>query len=108
MARAAAASSRNGKDDIKIDEQVAKIRKDIADLAGAFGDAGYAKADELTASANAKRDELTRKSVETVEELRRQLNTIEDRIEGRVRERPFAALGIAAAFGFVVAMLARR
>jgi len=92
----------------KVDERVTRIRDDIAQLAGTVTEAGADAARGLKDAAAAKTSEVASISAETLADLRNQLAAVEARIEGKVRERPLTALAIAAAAGFVIAMMARR
>ncbi|MEC9343986.1 MAG: DUF883 domain-containing protein [Pseudomonadota bacterium] len=110
MARTATRTANGASEKIRedLEEHVGRIRKDIAALAGSITDAGSTLAGDARTGANAKATELRQVSEETIRDLRNQLETLEKQIGGKVRERPVAALAIAAGAGFLFAMLARR
>ncbi len=109
MATTASATS-NGKTPTSADleKQIAQLREDISEIAKTVGTMGSAKGADAKARAREKVDDLNAASRDMIASLNEQVGELEDSVVGRVRERPFAALGIAAGIGFALALLARR
>lgn len=108
MARTAAVKTNGSQTSKEFEAHVGRIRDDIAKLASNVSEAGGAIVDGAKADANAKADQARQISQETIRELRAQLADIEKRVTTQVRERPLAALGVAAGVGFLLALMARR
>lgn len=108
MARTATRNGAEGNFKADIETHARKIRKDISALADSFAVAGGTLADDAKANAGAKADELRQLSEDTVRELRDQLADVEKQIGTQFRERPFTSLALAAAVGFLLAVMMRR
>lgn len=91
-----------------IEAQVARVREDIASLARSVQTYGSAKTGEYKARASKAGTDLATASQETIDNLYRELQGLEQQLEGKVRQHPLQSLGIAAGVGFLVAMLMRR
>lgn len=83
--------------DFDFEAHAEKIRSDIAELAQALSRAGGSLAGDVRVQTERQ-----------LKDLGSQLGVLERRLEQQVRDRPIAALGIAAAVGFILALLARR
>lgn len=108
MARTANATNGNRKILENVDEQIARIRSDIADLAKTAGSAGVVIGDDVKQVAEEKKDQSLAVAQEAIKGLRRELDKVERQITGKVRENPLAAIAIAAGVGFLIALLSRR
>lgn len=114
MATAKTASASNAKtaDDAvsarDIEENIARIRSDISELAGTLKKYGAGKSDEYKTRAAAAGDDLTRKSQDALDQLMTELQGYEKALADEVRRRPLQSLGIAAGIGFLIAALVRR
>ncbi len=109
MAAASSSSAKSG--DAKqedLEAQIAALRADFAKLAETIGAIGEEKAKDAKARAAGKAEDVRRMSKEALAEAERHIHDVEDSVARRVRERPFVALGAAAAVGFLAALLARR
>lgn len=92
----------------EIEENIERIRNDIATLAGSLKTYGAGKTDEYKARAASAGEDLTRKSQEALDDLTAELQSYERALGSHVRRHPLQALGIAAGIGFLVATLVRR
>ena len=91
-----------------LEEQIAALRADFAKLADTLGGLGKAQAEELKGRASAKAAEARQMSADALAAAEAGARELEADMARRVRERPFVALGLAAAVGFVAALIARR
>ena len=85
----------------ELEAQLKTLQADFAKLVESLGAAGSAKSDELKGKAA----DRAREALAAAEGRARRT---EAEILGFVRDRPFAALGIAAGVGFLAPLLARR
>lgn len=81
----------------EIEDKIARIRTDIADLGKSVVGYGSDKADDLKAASE---DVLT--------QLKGELATLEHQVSSHVRQNPLRSLAIAAGAGVLIALLARR
>jgi ElaB/YqjD/DUF883 family membrane-anchored ribosome-binding protein len=84
------------------------LRKDLSRLAQ---DARKVAGEELRKTADragAEFEKLGERTGEWSEDARRRASETRDLVEDRIREHPFAAIGIALAAGFLVAAISRR
>ena len=81
----------------EIEDKIARIRTDIADLGKSVAGHGSDKADDLKAASE---DVLT--------QLKGELATLEHKVSAQVRQNPLRSLAIAAGAGVLIALLARR
>lgn len=100
--------ARGGDDVATIEENIERLRGDIAGLAQSITRYGADKTDEYKKRANRAGNDLAKVSQETLDSLSEELAGLEKALSNRVREKPLQALGIAAGVGFLVAFLARR
>ncbi|WP_029059264.1 DUF883 family protein [Stappia stellulata] len=109
---ASASSTANDSDEAvsarEIEENIARIRGDIADLAGSLKKYGAGKSSEYKSRAAAAGDDLSRKSQDALNDLSAELQGYEKALMEEVRRRPLQSLGIAAGIGFLIAALVRR
>jgi len=91
-----------------IEEDIERIRSDIAALAGSLKKYGAGKTDEVKARATAAGQDLTKMSQDALNELSAELQSYERALVSEVRRRPLQSLGIAAGIGFLIAALVRR
>lgn len=114
MATAKAATAKtleSGNENVSADEieqNVDRIRGDIATLAQSITQYGAGKTGEYKERANKATQDLAKMSQETLDNLSAELSRMEKALTTRVREKPLQSLGIAAGVGILVAMLARR
>lgn len=105
MAASSSSSSPSTKSDAPstadLEAQIETLRKDFAELIDSLGAAGGAKASEIKAKAK-------EKAKGAYASAEAQAHRADQEISGFVRERPYAAIGIAAGIGFLAALLARR
>ena len=91
-----------------VEEQLARIKADIAELASTLSAIGSRKVDGARSQADQRMSELARAGEEAIADLRRQLRTIERDLTDKVQEKPLQTLGIAAGIGFLLALVMRR
>jgi len=91
-----------------IEDDIERIRSDIAALAGTLKKYGAGKTGEYKARASSAGEDLTQKSQEALNDLTAELQSYERALSSEVRRHPLQSLGIAAGIGFLVATLVRR
>ncbi len=108
-------SASRGKDDGSVErsmkevqEQMARMREDISVLTQKLGELGFRAKDDLQSRAESLPADLYRTYDNVVEGLKQEYDVLERDVERRIREKPIAAIGLAAALGFLLAMLSRR
>ncbi|WP_269586106.1 DUF883 family protein [Roseibium sp. Sym1] len=92
----------------EIENDIERIREDIAALAGSLKKYGAGKSDEYKERASSAGQDLTRMSQDALNDLTTELKGYERALTSEVRRHPLQALGIAAGVGFLVAALVRR
>jgi ElaB/YqjD/DUF883 family membrane-anchored ribosome-binding protein len=108
---ASASSAKNAEEAVSaqdIEESIARIRGDIAELAGALKSYGAGKSSEYRSRASAATEDLSRKSQDALNDLTAELQGYEKALTEEIRRRPLQSLGIAAGIGFLIAALVRR
>jgi len=95
-------------DSAAIEEQIARIKSDISDLASTLASLGSKRVRGARGQADQRLQDLTGAGEEMLDELRRQLRMVERDVEARVRDRPLQTIGIAAGVGFLLALIMRR
>ncbi|WP_075996924.1 DUF883 family protein [Salaquimonas pukyongi] len=120
MSKTATATTKNGSSTAKgspkatgdlggdIDKQINRIRSEIRSLADTVSEAGLVVADDVKTQASAKAGEMRTASREILDDLNKQLSTLEQQLAGHVRRKPVSSLAIAAGIGFLFAFLSRR
>jgi ElaB/YqjD/DUF883 family membrane-anchored ribosome-binding protein len=106
-------SRRNGSDtlhDIEstIEEQIASLRDEIAALTRVAGKGSRRQGEKIRDQASAGYDELLGRSEDLLRELQDGYLRGANEVRDTVRRHPIATVGAAAAFGLVLALLARR
>lgn len=91
-----------------IEEQLARIKADLTELASTLQAIGSRRVSDARSQADQRVGELSRAAEEGIEDLRRQLRTIERDLSEKVQEKPLQTLGIAAGVGFLLALVMRR
>jgi len=92
----------------EIEENIERIRGDIAALAGSLKQYGSDKTDEYKSRATAAGQDLSKLSQDTLNDLTAELQAYERAFVKEVRRHPLQSLGIAAGVGFLIAALVRR
>lgn len=91
-----------------IEEQLARIRADVSELASSLAEMGSRRLSDARGEADNRVSELTKAGEEAIEDLRRQLRAIERDLSDKVQEKPLQTLGVAAGIGFLLALVLRR
>ncbi|MCS0462967.1 MULTISPECIES: DUF883 family protein [Rhizobium] len=91
-----------------IEEQIETLRDDIAALTKIAGKQSRKSGDRLRYQAAAGYDDLLSRSEDLIHELRGGYLRGAHEVRNTVRRHPVATIGAAAAFGLVLALLARR
>lgn len=91
-----------------LEAQIAQLRADLSALTDTIGDIGKSRASQLKGEARARAAKARASAEDAFDTISARAHEVEDEVALRIRERPFMALGIAAAVGFVAAMIARR
>lgn len=107
-AEEATEAAESGAEKAAIEEQLSKIRSDIAELGETLAAIGSRRVKGARDEADHRIREMTRASEEAIDDLRRQLRMIERDLTDKVQEKPLQTLGIAAGVGFLVALVLRR
>lgn len=89
-------------------KQVDEIRTEIAKLNKMLGAAGGTAADDLKSRAKEKLDRLSDLTDEELQALRERADLAGRQFADTVRRQPVAAVGVAAAAGFLAALLLRK
>ncbi|MBS9722525.1 hypothetical protein JYU29_17660 [Tianweitania sp. BSSL-BM11] len=80
-----------------LEAEIARLRSDLANLTKQIGAAGSQSLDTAKAVAQ-----------QSVDRLRTNAHDLEDQVVARVQEKPLTALAVAAAVGYVLALINRR
>ncbi|WP_346898773.1 DUF883 domain-containing protein [uncultured Roseibium sp.] len=86
-----------------IEQNIERLRGDIAALAQSITRYGAGKTDEVKMRASKTGRDLAKTSQETLDSLSEELSGLEEAISTRVRDKPLQSLGIAAGIGFLIA-----
>ncbi|MBD1549555.1 DUF883 family protein [Roseibium aggregatum] len=86
-----------------IEQDIERLRGDIAALAQSITRYGAGKTGEVKMRASKAGRDLAKTSQETLDSMSEELAGLEEAVSTRVRERPLQALGIAAGVGFLIA-----
>ncbi len=89
-------------------DEVAALRADLADLAGMVTRIGKDRAQGIKSAANNAAAEGYARGEAAVDVMMSELHSLEAELADATRRRPFASLGLAAFFGFLVGVLFRR
>ena len=101
QASSARAKTENYASKEDVEAQIGQLRDDVSKLVATVTALGKDKAGDA-------KEKVSAQAEDALNAVNAQASRIEAEVTGRVRERPIMALGIAAAVGFVAAMLARR
>jgi ElaB/YqjD/DUF883 family membrane-anchored ribosome-binding protein len=88
--------------------EIAKLRKELADLVKHVSEVGDKSARTARKAATSKAEELRAQGEAAFEDLRENALDYEKQVADAVREKPITSLAIAAGVGFFFALLARR
>lgn len=88
--------------------QVAALRADLAELGGNVAKIGKERARGLKAAATNTASEGYAKGEAAIDVLLAELQNLENEVADATRRRPFASLGLATLFGFILGVLFRR
>tara|TARA_R110002051_G_scaffold1008_1_gene4874 strand:- start:7204 stop:7527 length:324 start_codon:yes stop_codon:yes gene_type:complete len=91
-----------------VNDQMAVLREDIANLTAAVGNYGKAQGLQLKSVAQQKAANVAQSGAETAAAVRKSAEIAYSDAESAVRANPAAAVGIAAGLGFLVGMIATR
>lgn len=105
---AKAKESEKSEDIEAITAEISRLRSDLASLVDTVSKAGRSRAKGFAASAHDKADEQWAKGEEMLGEVTTELQRLERDLVHATQRSPYRALGIAAAFGFLLAMIMRR
>lgn len=88
--------------------EIAALRADLNELGGLVTRIGKARAAGLKAAASETAAEGYAKGEAVLDVALAELRSLEDELAEAARRRPFASLGLAALFGFLVGVIFRR
>lgn len=88
--------------------QVAALRGDLAELGSLVARIGKDRARGLKAAAGATAAEGRAKGEAAYDVVLTELQSLEDELAAATRRRPFASLGLATLFGFLLGVMFRR
>ena len=88
--------------------EVAALRADLADLGKMVARIGKQRAAGLKSAAGATAADGYARGEHAFDAVLAELHSLEDEVADAARQRPFASLGLAALFGFLVGVLFRR
>lgn len=88
-----------------IEQNIERLRGDIAALAQSITSYGADKTGEVKMRASKAGRDLAKTSQETLDGLSDQLAGLEEAVATRVRDKPLQSLGIAAGVGFLIAAI---
>jgi ElaB/YqjD/DUF883 family membrane-anchored ribosome-binding protein len=91
-----------------IEDQIASLQDEIASLTKMVGKSSRKQSEKLTAQAASGYEDLVARSEDLLRDLQDGYLRGASEVRDTVRRHPVATIGAAAAFGLVVALLARR
>jgi ElaB/YqjD/DUF883 family membrane-anchored ribosome-binding protein len=91
-----------------IEDQIASLQDEISSLTKMIGKGSRKQSEKLSAQAASGYDELMARSEDLLRDLQDGYLRGATEVRDTVRKHPVATIGAAAAFGLVVALLARR
>lgn len=91
-----------------ISGQVSQLRDDLANLAGTVKSLGSDVKHDVKAKASQLADDAISASNSAAKTVKREVRSLNDNITDYVQENPIQSIGIAAATGFLLAILTRR
>lgn len=97
-----------GGDVADVSAQLSQLREDLANLAGSVKALGVGVSSEVKARATRVADDAMAAGEETVDNVRHEIQSINDNLVYQVQKNPLQSLGIAVAAGFLIALVTRR
>jgi ElaB/YqjD/DUF883 family membrane-anchored ribosome-binding protein len=97
-----------GGDAADVSAQLTQLREDLANLAKSVKALGVGVSSEVKAQATRVADDAFAAGEETVENVRHEIQTLNDNLVYQVQKNPLQSLGIAVAAGFLIALVSRR
>lgn len=91
-----------------IEDQIEALREEIAELTHVLGKTSRRQSEKLRSQASAGYEDILGRSEDMLNELQQRYLRSAGEMRNTVRRHPLATIGAAAAFGLLVAMLARR
>jgi ElaB/YqjD/DUF883 family membrane-anchored ribosome-binding protein len=91
-----------------IEDQIEALREELAELTHVLGKTSRHQGEKLRSQASASYEDILGRSEDLLRELQQSYLRGASEVRGTVRRHPLATVGAAAAFGLLVAMLARR
>ena len=89
-------------------KEMAALREEMGDLTALVAEAGKARAARLKGAAEKAAKDGMEKGEAKLEDVLQELRDLEGEVLSATRERPVAALGLAALIGFLLGVLFRR
>jgi len=108
MARVASNGSKSEPTTADLQHELEALKQDIANLGATLGEFTRAKGENLKSAAKEQAQHLRSKGEESIAHAQKSAAQAYHHAEDSVRENPAAAVGIAAAIGFMVGLLAGR
>lgn len=91
-----------------VKDEVAALRADLAELASVVTRIGKERAQSIKSAANSAANEGYARGEAAVDVMMSELQSLEEELADATRRRPFASLGLAVGFGFLIGVLFRR
>jgi ElaB/YqjD/DUF883 family membrane-anchored ribosome-binding protein len=98
----------NDGNEAEVSAQLAQLREDLANLASSVKALGAGVSADVKAKAARVADDAYVASEEAVQNVRHEIQSINDNLVEQVQRNPIQSLGIAAAAGFLLAIFTRR
>lgn len=105
MAITTATRTKKPADAKDIEMQISQLTDDLAALTKIVSSYGDGKAAELKGKANQKGNEIVASTQEIVDTAKEEMSELEKNVKAHVRSQPLRSVGIAAAVGFVLALI---
>ncbi len=91
-----------------IEDQIETLREELAELTQVLGKTSRRQGEKLRSQASTSYEDILGRSEDLLNELQQNYLRGASEVRATVRRHPLATVGAAAAFGLVIAMLARR
>ncbi len=91
-----------------IEDQIEALREELAELTHVLGKTSRHQGEKLRSQASARYEDVLGRSEDLLNELQQSYLRGASEVRSTVRRHPLATVGAAAAFGLLIAMLARR
>lgn len=92
----------------ELEIQISRLKDEIAGIAATLKDIGAEKVYGAKQTAANSYDDAVRRGEAAIDDVRQQVQDLEEQISSAVREKPLTSLAIAAGVGYLLAMIARR